>query len=172
MTIDPDRIPRPLLAALVASAQEVTGAPRTGRKRIEAEATMGRILVAINGAPLMFRGLLSPDNPPYPLPGVDPYVLEALAEFGVAPADPLDRPAQEAAFRCTDELRNVAYIRHTASRGWSCTLANGTPASMFYAGITDDETEAKIALERAKTARDALNVIKARISRRTTVEVV
>lgn len=67
----------------------------------------------------------------------------------------------DAVVKITDDMRNVSFIRHTKGRGWACTLGNGTPASMFYAGIeSNSETVTKIALERAKTAADVLRIVK------------
>lgn len=68
------------------------------------------------------------------------------------------------AIKVTDSLRNVAFIRWTKARGWACTLGNGIPASMSYAGIPHgEETETKIALERAKTPADVLRIVKTRV---------
>lgn len=50
-----------------------------------------------------------------------------------------DRAATaKAKIRCTDDLGNVAYI-HNDPGYFRCTLANGTPASMFYAVGNCDE---------------------------------
>lgn len=89
-------------------------------------------------------------------------------------ADPLSAPAREAVVKVTDDLRNVAYVRWTEHRGWGCTLANGIPASMFYAGCgSDHDTEVRIALDRAKTVGDVLRVMKGYVSTpRHTVELV
>lgn len=173
--VDIDKIPRPLLSALVEIAREVNGAPATGRKRLEADGKMGRLLVAINGAPFMWKGLLTPDRPPYPLPGVDPYVTAALEEFGAgepAPAPtPETTPARSAVVRCTDSQGNVAFVRWTQQRGWACVLGNGTPASMFYAGVvSNEEMTTVIALGRAKTAADVLRIVKFHAQRAKTVE--
>lgn len=169
--VDIDKIPRPLLVALLDAAQEVSGAPRTGIKRIDAEAKLGRVLVAINGAPLMFKGLLRPDCEPYPLPGVDSYVTAALEEFGASEADPLDAQAETAVVRCVDSMGNTAFIRHTPVRGWSCVLDRGTPASMSYAGVPHgEEVATQTALSRAKTVRDVLRIVKARAERARSVE--
>lgn len=82
--------------------------------------------------------------------------------------------ATDAVVKITDDLRNVSFIRHTKGRGWACTLANGTPASLFYAGIpSDEETGTVVALERAKTPADVLRVVSNRVrSSRYIVELV
>jgi hypothetical protein len=85
--------------------------------------------------------------------------------------DPLNAPAREAVVRCADRLGNVAYVRWTKARGWACTLANGIPAAMSYAGVPHNEdTETRIALERAKTVGDVLRIMKARASQAQSVE--
>lgn len=81
------------------------------------------------------------------------------AEVARTPPDP-----KACAVKVTDDLGNIAVIRHTAARGWSCTLGNGTPAAMSYAGIPPNaETETRIALERAATAEDVLRVVQNRV---------
>lgn len=80
-------------------------------------------------------------------------------------ADPLDAPARAAVVKATCRLGGVAYVRWTEHRGWACTLANGTPAAMSYAGFdSDDDTAARIALDRAKTVREVLAICRARSS--------
>lgn len=77
-----------LADALARAALDVQGAPATGRKRMDAEHKLGRVLLAINGAPFGFRGALTPDRPPWPLPEPDPIITEARAEFGEPAPDP------------------------------------------------------------------------------------
>lgn len=72
----------------------------------------------------------------------------------------MTKPAIQARIRCTDRLGNVAYVRHTPVRGWACTLANGIPASLFYASVSGDEMACKFALEDAVTDFDALTVLR------------
>lgn len=69
------------------------------------------------------------------------------------------------AVKVTDDLGNVAIIRHTVARGWACTLGNGIPAAMSYAGIPHNaETETTIALERAATPEDVFRIVKDRVA--------
>lgn len=57
--------------------------------------------------------------------------------------------------KCTDQHRNVSYV-HNSGGSWRCTLANGIPASMSYAGVRGDEMAAKFALDDAKSQDEAL----------------
>jgi hypothetical protein len=87
------------------------------------------------------------------------------------PADPLDAPAATAVLRCVDSMGNTAFVRRTAQRGWACTLSNGIPAAMSYAGVPHgEETATVVALERAKTVRDVLRIMKARAQQARSVE--
>lgn len=61
--------------------------------------------------------------------------------------------------KSVDGHGNIAYIHKTA-RGWCCTLANGTPASMFYAVGTVDEMALKFALDDAKTDAERLEIVR------------
>lgn len=83
------------------------------------------------------------------------------------PAGALDRPAREAVIKatCTGALKGTAFVRWTKVRGWACTLSNGIPASMSYAGVAHgEETATVVALERAKTVGDVLRIMQARTS--------
>lgn len=54
--------------------------------------------------------------------------------------------------RAQDQLRNVAFVTIRAGRV-SCTLANGTPAALTYAGVpTGMEAEMRLRLETADAA--------------------
>jgi hypothetical protein len=75
-------------------------------------------------------------------------------------------------FKCTDQLGNVAYIHHNNARGWCCTLANGIPASMFYAVGNCDEMGLKFKLEDAGDDKERLSLIKSAASPQTRVEMV
>jgi hypothetical protein len=98
-------------------------------------------------------------------------VLGEVREHFAGERDPLDEPAQTAVVRCADRMGNVAFVRWTERRGWACVLANGTPASMFYAGVpSGEETETVIALDRAKTVADVLRIMKARARQSKSVE--
>lgn len=87
MTAQP-YIPPRLASALALAAMAVQGS--RGRKRMDAEDKLGRVLLAINGAPFGFQGVLTPDRPPWPLPGVDPIITAARAEF-----DPPEEPGDD-----------------------------------------------------------------------------
>ncbi len=62
--------------------------------------------------------------------------------------------------KATDQHDNVAYIHREAGAAFRCTLANGTPASFFYAGVSGDETACRFALEACSTGEDALAVMR------------
>lgn len=68
---------------LVHAALALQGAPKTGAARMEAETRMSDVLLAINGAPFMWCGPLSPDKPAYPLPETDSVVLRARERLGL-----------------------------------------------------------------------------------------
>jgi hypothetical protein len=71
--------------------------------------------------------------------------------------------------RVTDDLRNVAYIHH--ARGtWQCTLANGIPATFFYAVGNVDETAFRFRLEDAADDDARLSVVKEAAGPRRVVE--
>jgi hypothetical protein len=75
--------------------------------------------------------------------------------------------------KVTDILGNVAYIHPTAIHGrdtWTCTLANGTPASFFYAVGNCDETALRFHLEDAADDDARLDVVKEFAGQRRTVE--
>ena len=61
--------------------------------------------------------------------------------------------------KSTDTLGNVAFIYQTRSGDWTCALANGTPASMGYAGVPN-ETQCRFDLEDATTAKEALAAVR------------
>lgn len=86
-------------------------------------------------------------------------------------ADPLNAPARDAVVRCVDSMGNTAFVRYSRGRGWACTLANGIPAAMSYAGVPHgQETATVVALERAKTVGDVLRIMKARAEQARSVE--
>jgi len=62
--------------------------------------------------------------------------------------------------KCTDELHrnNVSYVV-IRNRTVYCTLANGIPASLWYAGIRGDLMAAQFELEDATSAQDAVRVM-------------
>lgn len=68
--------------------------------------------------------------------------------------------------------RNVAYIHHTERRGWRCTLDNGTPASMFYVGITRDEQGVRFELEDAADDAEWLSIVRSKVGPNCTVELI
>ena len=68
--------------------------------------------------------------------------------------------AERFRIRCTDHLRNVAYITKGDDGHVRCVLANGTPASFFYAGILSDEVAAQFALDDCRTPEAALAVVR------------
>jgi len=70
------------------------------------------------------------------------------------------KQAHAARVRCTDTLGNVAYVYHKQGY-WRCTLANGIPASLSYAGVSRDETGLKFKLDDCETAADVLALMKA-----------
>lgn len=74
--------------------------------------------------------------------------------------------------KCTDPCRNVAYIHHTAHRGWSCTLANGIPAAMHYAVGNADEMALKFRLEDAASDAERLQIVREVAGPRYKVELV
>jgi hypothetical protein len=85
--------------------------------------------------------------------------------------DPLNAPARDAVLRCVDAMGNTAFVRHTSARGWACTLSNGIPASMSYAGVPHgEETATVVALGRAKTVGDVLRIMKARAQQARSIE--
>lgn len=104
-----------LAGALTLAALEVLKAPRTGRKRWEAESWLGEVLVAINGVPLGFQGPLNPDGEPYPLrlpdgsPDLGRYTADVLSRYP-EPDPVLTLP--EALARYSDVL-NAAEIAPT-----------------------------------------------------------
>lgn len=59
--------------------------------------------------------------------------------------------------KITDDLGNVSYIHN--SGGWRCTLANGIPASFFYAVGNCDETALRFGLEDAKDDEERLLIV-------------
>lgn len=61
--------------------------------------------------------------------------------------------------KCVNEFGNVSYL-HQVRDTWVCSLADGTAASMFYAGIHGDEMGARFALEDTSSARQAIEVIR------------
>ncbi|SDK43255.1 hypothetical protein [Bradyrhizobium ottawaense] len=71
--------------------------------------------------------------------------------------------------KVTDDLGNVAYI-HRNQLGWTCTLANGIPASFFYAVGNVDETAFRFHLEDAADDDARLNVVKDHAGPRRKVE--
>jgi hypothetical protein len=101
MTAQPYVSPR-LASALALAAMALQSS--RGRKRADAEDKLGRVLLAINGAPFGFKGVLTPDRPPWPLPEVDPIIVQARTEFGEPDASPApDRMAIiNAAFAVVD----------------------------------------------------------------------
>lgn len=68
--------------ALTLAVLDFLGAPASGRAHITKRAALGHVLVAINGAPLGFKGSLAPDAPPYPGDTPDPIVRGAWAVYG------------------------------------------------------------------------------------------
>ena len=64
----------------------------------------------------------------------------------------------------TDDLNNRSFIYCRNGR-WGCVLANGTPASLFYAGISE-HMECLFALEDAVTAAEVLATVQKYGSRR------
>jgi hypothetical protein len=90
--------------------------------------------------------------------------IDARAEMLATDDDP--RPANAASrrdavrIRATDRLGNIAYIHREANRPMRCTLANGTSAALFYAGITVDEMTCRFALDDCETADQALAIVR------------
>lgn len=83
-----------------------------------------------------------------------------------------DRAATaKAKIRCTDQLGNVAYI-HNDAGFFRCVLANGTPASMFYAVGNCDEVDLKQRLTDALDEPERLLRIVQNAARGSKVEMV
>lgn len=79
---------------------------------------------------------------------------QLLAEYATYTRSPV------VSIRAQDELRNVAYVTIRGSRV-SCTLADGTPAALSYAGVPHGmETEIRLRLENAGAA-EALTALQA-----------
>ncbi len=79
--------------------------------------------------------------------------------------------AAKAKIKCTDHLGNVAYI-HNDPGYFRCVLANGTPASMFYAVGNCDEVELKQRLADALDEPERLLRIVQNAARGSKVEMV
>ena len=69
---------------------------------------------------------------------------------------PLSEPIR---IKSTDRLGNVAYLHRDDDGSFRCTLANGLPASFFYAGIQPDEMACRFALKDCATAHEALAIV-------------
>lgn len=61
--------------------------------------------------------------------------------------------------KSSDRLGNIAYIHRDGNSGFRCTLADGLPASLSYAGIGSDEMACRFALEACVTGEQALEVV-------------
>jgi hypothetical protein len=70
--------------------------------------------------------------------------------------------------KAIDDLSNVSYI-HVDGEKVSCTLSNGTPASLFYAGFSCDVEAVRIWLARTRDVREGLLLCR-RLSPRYTYE--
>lgn len=78
-------------------------------------------------------------------------------------ADPADTPPPvkpAIRIRATDNLGTVAWVHREQGGSFRCTLANGTPASFFYAGISEHEMACRFALDDCQTAADALALLR------------
>lgn len=62
--------------------------------------------------------------------------------------------------KATSILGGVAYVHREGGGSFRCTLANGIPASLSYAGILADEMACRFALDDCSTGLDALAIVK------------
>lgn len=81
------------------------------------------------------------------------------------------KTARRARVKATDPLKNPAYIHHDGDR-WKCTLANGIPAALFYAGVLGDETALRFRLDDCESAEEVLTAVRDAGSRRYEYELV